>query len=168
MAVDVSDLVDQLKREVNPPGGSLFPDAIDSEYEGHLADSFWELTVAGYISGQTENEGIITEDVATPVAANDLSRPLQQLMIINAGMRIIRIALINLDSLFRSQAGPVEFEVRKSALTLNSAMEHLQKRYDDIVETLPNSNASGQTFYSDVLALRDNCNTPAISTFYGH
>ncbi len=168
MAVDVSDLVDQLKREVNPPGSSLFPDAVDSEYEGHLSDSFWELTIAGYISGQTETDGIITEDVATPVAANDLSRPLQQLMIINAGMRIIRIGLINLDSLFRSQAGSVEFEVRKSALTLNSAMEHLQKRYDDIVSTLPNSNASGLTYYSDIVTLRDSCYTPERSTFYGH
>ncbi len=162
MAVDLADLVDSLKREVNPPGESIFPNAVDSEYEGHLADGFWELVVAGYISGFVEADLIVTEDTATPTT--DLTRQLQQLIIIAAGMRIIRMKFLQQDTLFRAVAGSVEFETRKSAQALDSLLKNLQTRFDDIVSTLPNSNVPGSVFYSDIITLR----SAGRSTFAGY
>jgi hypothetical protein len=154
MSVDVGDLVDSLKREVNPPGISLLPDAVDAEYEGHLSDAFWELVQFGYISGFTEADGIITEDIATPV--DDLTKEYQQLIVISAGLRIMRLLILNLDTLFRSKAGPVEFEVQKSANALNNVLDHLQSRFNSIVARLPNSKDVSTLYYSDTYTLMTN------------
>lgn len=151
MAVDLTDLVENLRREVEPPGGTLFTDATDAQFEGYLTDSFWELVIAGYISGFTEDEGVVTEDTATPSADNDISRQLQQLILINAGMKIIRIKMIDLDTLFRAHAGPVEFETQKSASVLKAVLDSFQKRYDDIIEDLPSGNSAGGVYYYDIL-----------------
>lgn len=152
MAVDLSELVDNLKREVSPPGTDLFPDAADADYEGYLADSFWELTLKGYITGYTENDLIVTEDAATPV--NDISRALQQLIIIGAGLNIVRIEFRNMDTLFRAKAGPAEFETRKSASALVELLQQLKERFDEIVALLPNTNLPGSVFYADVVSER--------------
>lgn len=166
MAVFLFDLVENLKREVNPPGGSLFPDATDEEYEGHLIDAFWELTLAGFISGFTEEFGVITEDVATPVT--NLPRKLQQLCVLTGGMRIIRIKLIDLDTLFRTVAGPAEFETRKSAAALEAVLIDLRRRLNGIVATLDSVNTVGDITYNDIVSLRGESAIPDYSIFIGY
>lgn len=153
MAVDLSDLVESLQRAVSPPGTDLFPDATTSEYEGHLADAFWELVMYGYISGYTEASGVITEDVATPTT--DLGREFQQLIVIVAAMNIISMLMVNLNSDFRAKAGPVEFQQSKSASILGRVLDRLQKRFDDLVEGLDDANdGSGTTYYYDTITER--------------
>ena len=152
MAVDVGDLVESLERAVNPPGINLFPNSTDGIYEGHLSDAFWELTMAGYISGFTEDEGIITEDVATPVT--DLGRDFQQLMVMAAALNIITMLMINLNTGFRAVSGPVEFEQTKSGNVLSRVLDRLQTRYDDIVKGLDDSNAGDTTQYFDIISER--------------
>lgn len=166
MAITLASLVPSLKREVNPPGIDVFPDALNSEWEGHLADGFTELILAGYISGFTIDDGSIVEDTATPT--NDLSIALQQLTVIAAGMRILRVQMMNQDTLFRTKAGPVEYETRKSALTLDSAMKHLQERFNAIVATLPNTNSASATYISDIATSRISPYNNPYSIFIGH
>lgn len=152
MAIDVGDLVDSLKRAVNPPGEDLYPNAVAADYEGHLSDAFWELTMWGYISGYTETDGVITEDVATPTT--DLGRDYQQLMVMVAGINIVRMLMVNLNTQFRAHAGPVEYEVRKAASTLSNVMESLERRLASILSGLPDANSAGNDYYFDVITLR--------------
>lgn len=166
MAVALFDLVESLKREVNPPGSSLFPEATDEEYEGHLADAFWELTLHGYISGYSESEGIVTEDTATP--SEDIPRSIQQLIVLGAGMRIIRMKVLEFDVMFRTAAGPAEFEVRKSAQAMQAVLESLQMRFDEILRHIPNTSNVNAVYYSDVITLRSLPGQSDNATFVGY
>lgn len=164
MSVALLSLVDSLKREVNPAGDPIFPNAVDADYEGHLADSFWELVLSGLISGYTEASNIITQDAATPTT--DIGRDYQQLIVITAGIRMIRMKMIDVDILFRAKAGPVEFESRKSPLGLRGVLDNLQARFDSIVASLPSTNVAAPTFSSDVISLREGSITA--SPFIGY
>jgi len=155
MSIDLADLVDNLKREVNPPGQTIFTDATDSDYEGYLEDSFWELSLRGYITGFDAVETVVSPEDGSTDADDQLSRGYQQLVIINAAMAIVRVQMINIDTTFRAHAGPVEFETGKSASALRAALDAFQNRFDEILEYLPSENESSPTFYNDVLTLRN-------------
>lgn len=150
MAIDLSDLVDNLKRETNPPGQVIFPDAGDADYEGYLSDSFWEMTLRGYITGYTAVDTVVSPDSGT----TELTRSLQQLIIINAAMSILRIQLVNIETGFRTVAGPVEFETQRSAQAIRGVLDALNNRFDSIIDGLPSVNEGHPTYYGDVSYLR--------------
>jgi hypothetical protein len=121
MAVDLSDLVENLKREVNAPGLDQFPDATDAQYLGNLQDGFWEAYLDGAITGYTESDGIVTMTSAT----EDFPRDLQQLVIFYAGARILRNQLRDIKTMFKAVAGPVSFENQQSASLLVAILKDL-------------------------------------------
>lgn len=132
MAVDLSDLVENLKREVNAPGLDQFPDATDAQYLGNLQDGFWETVLDGAILGYTEADGIVTPKSGT----TDLARELQQLVIFYAGARILRNQLRDIKSSFRAKAGPVEFEQQQSASLLTAILKDLMDRRLALIDQL--------------------------------
>jgi hypothetical protein len=150
MAVDLADLVDNIKREVNPPGQVIFADATDADYEGYLTDSFWEMILRGYVVGFTATETVVTPESGS----DDISRHAQQLIIINAAMNIMRIHLANIDTGFRAHAGAVEFETRKSAQAIEASLKALENRFQNILDGLPSENEGNPIFYSDVMYTR--------------
>jgi len=150
MAIDLADLVDNLKIEVNPPGQTVFAEATDADYELYLSNSFWELTLRGYITGYTANETVVSPESGT----DELSRELQQLVVINGAMAIMRVHLANIDTGFRAHAGAAEFETRKSAQAIQAVLENLQDRYQTILDHLPSENEGHPTFYNDIMNLR--------------
>jgi hypothetical protein len=84
-------------------------------------------------------------------------------------MRIIRLKLVDLDTLFRAVAGPAEFETRKSAATLEAVLIDLRRRFNGIVQTLTNANVTGNIVYDDIVSLRgDTSIVPDYSTFIGY
>lgn len=124
MAVDLSDLVDSLKREVNAPGIDQLPGATDADYLGNLQDGFWEAKLEGIIFDFTESDGIVT-----PISgSDDISRDIQQLIIFYAGYRIVRNQLRNLNTLFRAKSGPNEFETQQAATLLYAVLKDLEKK----------------------------------------
>jgi len=151
MAVDLFDLVDSLKREVNPPGASnvAFPDATDDEYAGYLSDAFWEARLDGILGGYTEANNTVTPTSGT----DDLPREFQQLIVIYAGFRILKNALRQLKTQFRAQAGPVVFETQQSATTLKAIMDDLRARRDWLLFQLSETGAV-TTVYIDAIAAR--------------
>lgn len=132
MAVDLSDLVENLKREVNAPGISQLPDATDAEYLGNLQDGFWEAVLDGLISGYTESDGIVTPTSGT----TDMPRELQQLVIFYAGFRIVRNQLRDLKTAFRASAGPVSYETEQAATILTRILDDLKNRRDVMLRRL--------------------------------
>jgi hypothetical protein len=164
MAVDLGNLVDSLKREVNPPGSETFPNATDDDFIGNLTDAFWELRLFGMLEGFEENaaarggppsfvDAIVTpvgvyegyDQMATPLPGVpdpgyapgvDLSRDLQQLIVLWAGYKIILTRFATLQSVFRAKAGPVEYEVQQAATVLKSLLDTLKGRIDAIMANL--------------------------------
>jgi hypothetical protein len=157
MAVNLFDLVDPLKREVNPPGGDLFPDATDDAWSGALTDAFWEIRLFGFLNGFEENaaarggpaafsEGIVTPTSVTDAAyddplgyvtALDLGRELQQLIVLWAAWKIALTRLSGLNTTFRAKAGPVEYETQSAATLLAEILKQLKSRIDYILANLP-------------------------------
>lgn len=155
MAVDLFDFVDPLKREVNPPGSDLFPDATDDSWLGSLTDAFWEIRLYGMLDGYEENAGArggpaeFGEGKVTPVgvladyddpsgyaADVDLPRELAQLVVLWAGWKIVLTRFGSLNSVFRAKAGPVEYETQQSATVLKALLDALKARIDDIIDNL--------------------------------
>jgi hypothetical protein len=150
MAVDLSDLVDSLKREVNAPGLTQLPDATDTQYLGNLQDGFWEAVLDGLIEGYTETDGIVT-----PVSGTtDLSRELQQLVVFYAGFRIVRNLMRDLKTAFKASAGPVSYETEQSANLLKSILDDLKGKRNFLLNRLSDLGAVNSV-YIDALSARD-------------
>lgn len=133
MAVDLSELVDSLRREIEVPGASDNLTALtDAQLTGYLSDSFWEAVLDGVIEGFTESDGIVT---ATAGSAN-LGRELQQLVVFYAGFRVIRNQMRDIQTLFRAKAGPTEYEVQQSASLLKAIMDELTRKRNIVLQRL--------------------------------
>lgn len=134
MAVDLADLIESLQRETSPPGTDLFPTATDDEWLGQLQDAFWAAKLHGFdaFDNYTEQDGLVF-----PISGDDeLGREWQQLLVLFAGIRSIRMKLMNTNTSFRAQAGPVEFETANSANLLNEILRELQKQVDRLYDSL--------------------------------
>lgn len=152
MAVDLSELIDPLKREVSPPGEDQFPLATDTEYLGNLIDAFWETVLDGLITGyEVDDDGSVTPTSGT----TDLSRSMQQLVVFYAGVRIVRNHLRSLNVSTRSKAGPVEFEVQKSATTLRDLLKELKDRRNVLLSRLSDLGTVDDHYINAVFARDD-------------
>jgi hypothetical protein len=139
VAVDLSDLVESLRREVEIPGASDNLTALtDSQLTGYLSDSFWEATLDGVVSGYTESDGIVS-----PVSGTtEFSRELQQLVVFYAGFRIVRNQKRDIKTLFRVKAGVTEYEVQQSAQLLKALMDDLTRKRNIVLDRLGESNVT--------------------------
>lgn len=150
MAVDLFDLVESLRREVDPPGTPAFPDATEDEFAGHLADAFWEIRLDGMLSGYAESDGLVSPTSGT----TELGRDLQQLIVLYAGVRIVRNQLRQLQTSFRAKAGPVEYETEQAASVLKGVLDDLVSRRNLILTRLSDLGVV-DTYYIDSLYERD-------------
>lgn len=134
MAVDLTDFVPSLRREVEPPGTNLFADATDEDWVGYLSDAFWEARLDGFL------EGYIVDEADSIVPANagapDLDRASMALVILYAGIRVLRNRILNQASAFRAKAGPVEYEQTAYATVLAEMLKQLRQTKDRIMEQL--------------------------------
>ena len=156
--VDLADLIEFLQREVNAPGISQLPNAVDDDYLGNLRDGFWEAVLDGVISGYDEDEGIVSP---VDTEGDDLTRELQQLVVFYAGYRIVRNQLRDMKTVFRTKAGPVEYEVQQAATVLKAILDDLTYKRNYLLGRLSDSgqtsthiidaivNRSDQQYYGD-------------------
>jgi len=151
VSVDLGELIPSLRREINPPGEDLFPNATNSEFLGNLVDGFWEAVLDGLITGYTVDE----DGIITPVSGStDLGREIQQLVVFYAGFRILRNVLRNLNTKFRAKAGPVEYETAQSANTLRDILGELTNRRNILLSRLSDMGYT-ETYYIDSVMARD-------------
>jgi hypothetical protein len=154
MAVDLAGLVDSLKREVSAPGEDVFPDGTDDNYIGSLTDAFWEVRLYGLLSGWEENAAArggpsnFSEGIITPIGVNstydspsgyspaDLSRELQQLVVLWAAWKIVLTRMSSVRSVFRAKAGAVEFETQQAATVLKTVLDALKDRIEFLLRSL--------------------------------
>ena len=150
MAVDLSDLIDMIKAEVDAPGEDSFPDALDVDWTNQLQGAFWEAVLDGIITGYEETDGIVTPTSGS----TDITRDLQQLIVFYAGVRVIRNKLRTMGTLFRAKAGPVEYETQNSAQVLKSIMDELVRKRNLLLSRLSDL-GTVDSVYVDMVIYRE-------------
>lgn len=152
MSIDLGDLVGSLKREVATPGteDTLFPNVDDTVWAEWLSDGFWDARLDGMLKSFTEADGVVTPVTGTV----DMSRDLQQLVVIYAGTRIMRNELREINTTFRTAAGPVQFETGKSAQLLVAILNDFANRKKILLTRLSDLGIV-DTFYIDAVIERD-------------
>lgn len=159
MATPVSDLRVMLGREINVPGFEQLPDITNSQLDGYIADGFWETRLLGMLSDYTLTDGT---EFATPIgsvikqSANDGDLPPehQMLIVIVAGMKLIRLKALNLAVSFSAKAGPVEYEQQTSATVLRAILDSLESRLRGLQASY-SSLFTGQMVYFDGVLQRE-------------
>lgn len=154
MAVDLTDLVETLKRAVNVPGGDTFDGVADSVYVGYLSDAFWELRMLDMLTEYTESDGL----VAPLVGTTEIPREMQQLIVLYAAIGIVTNELKAIETLFRAKAGPVEFETQKNGALLRDILAELQRRRGVVELALSNLGRVSDYYIDSVVERTSNFN----------
>lgn len=145
MVVDLVDYVPSLKREVQPPGADLFADVLESAWVGYLGDAFWEARLDGFLEGYEVIENGPGDMFVQPrsPAAPDLPREAAALLVLYAGVRILRNRILNTNTSFRAKAGPVEFEQQNSATMLAEMLKQLKATKDRVIDSIDSGDETG-------------------------
>lgn len=156
---DLNDLVDPLKRELAGPGefDTAFPNSDDDTLANTLADGFSEAQLDGYFQDSAL-------DLDTLEVSPDLSAAGGVLVVIYAGMKIIRAQLRAMNLSERYKAGSVEYEVTRSANVLKDELAYLIERRENLLEQSRSSNA--QTFVFDAYFTRQLADWSAAGGLY--
>lgn len=140
MATALTELIPMIQREVNAPGLELFPDAGAGALLGYIEDAFWDVRLSGMLNGWTvvdaadvvpaETSGRFIVDSASK--SKSLPKEHQMMVVVFAGLRIVRLKVVNLAVNFSAKAGPVEYEQQASATTLRAVLDSLSKRVQEL------------------------------------
>jgi len=169
--VDLAELIEALKAEVSPPGTDLYPGAAndDDAWLLRLQNAFWECVLYGVIEGFVEDAasrggetewsaGIVTPsdaeadyDVDGYVDGTDLSRELQQLIVLWAGWKTVLAQMQNVKTRLRTKAGPVEYEKDQSASVLKAVLDALKEKLDFIIDRLSALSGGSATVFDGVI-----------------
>lgn len=150
MPVDLSEYVESLKREVVPLGSTLFSGITEAQWTGFLADAFWEAKLDGFLNGFVADEdGIVTSE-----SSGELDRRYVALVVLYAGIRIIRNRILSLNTSFRAKAGPVEYEQENSANVMTEMLKQLRATKDRILEELDELGAATEVRVLDAFSAR--------------
>lgn len=145
MAVELVDYVDSLRREITPLGTTMFAGVTEDQLLGFLSDAFWEARLDGFMANYVADEdGVVTNEGS----GGDLDRRYVALVVLYAGIKILRNRILNMNTGFRAKAGPVEFEQQNSATMLAEMLKQLRATKDRILQELDEV-----TDATDVLAL---------------
>lgn len=115
--ISLSDYVDSLRREITPPGSSEFATVPDDDLAGYLTDAFWDARLDGFLGTfSADVDGVVTPDIGREGIA---------LVILYAGIKIIRNKLLSTNTRLTAKAGPVEFTTENSANLLVEMLKEL-------------------------------------------
>ena len=151
-AVYLTDLIPSLEAALSVPGTtSPYSAATDDEWLAKLKNAFWLAVLDQVISGyEMDEDGTITETDGTTT----LSSQLQYLIVLYACMDVVRNQLLQMKTVFRAKAGPVEYETQQSAPVLKALLDQFMSQRDRILETLA-STSNLSTYYIDAVRSRD-------------
>jgi hypothetical protein len=133
VAVELADYIPSLKREVSVPGTTGILDAASqAELIGALADAFWLAKLDGFFSAWTCDEYGTVEP--TTVGGADIPRNQISVIILYAGIKVIRNKILGTGTTFRAKAGSVEYETSTSANVLTEMLKQLRETQKALLE----------------------------------
>lgn len=123
---DLATLIPALKRGLAVPGtfGDLFPDTLDADLLGVLADAMAEAQLDGLLQGYTWTDAGVLD--------GDLTRAEQAAVVIYAECRVLVSEIRNRKTHRRYEAGPAVFEEDQSANTLVELLKEMTARKREI------------------------------------
>ena len=134
-SVDLEDLVPDIVINLTLPGDdTTYATVTTGEWVNRLRDGFWSAHIDGLLDGWTESDGIVQK--LNDPTADAMTRDYQQLVILYTAINVASNRLLQMDTLFRAKAGPVEYETQKSAQVLRAVLEELTGRRNAIIERL--------------------------------
>lgn len=126
-ALELSDLVETLKREVNPPGKTVLSEPSDDLWLGRLMDAFWDGRLDGLFAGYVVDD----DGAVTPVDTGgaDFPRELGQAVVFLAAYNALYLAIMNARTQFKAEAGGgISYETQQSAQVLREMALSLKER----------------------------------------
>lgn len=151
-SVDLEDLVPDLIVELNQPGTDQYPTVSTTEWVAYLRNGFWNAYLDGLMNGWTESDGLVVKQ--NDPTADAMGRDQQQIIILYAFLNVIKNQIIQLNTVFRAQAGPVEYEVQKSAQVFRALLDDLNTRLNRIIERLADDGSATDIHYVDTYGAR--------------
>ena len=141
----LNTLVEPLKRELAVPGlfDEVFPSTTDDDLAASLADGFADAQLRGFFPTMTVAETGGIYETSEPLSASGGA-----LITLFTATRIIRAQLRSLASVERYKAGPVEYELQRSANLLRDELAYLKDTLDALIKE-----AQQQTRASSVQAV---------------
>lgn len=139
---DLADLVGAYKREVAVPGAftDAYPLTTDTDIVDSLGDAF----------GQAQLDGFFGHMVLDPDAGEivpDLSLAGAALVVIYAGIRLVRQQIRSTRSSVTYKAGPVEFSSASAASALTEDLRGLEARRRELVSMALRAGRGGGTVF---------------------
>lgn len=139
MAVELANYTDALRREVSPPGSTTFSSVPDDTFVGYLADAFWEVKLDGFMEPWVADvDGVVipasdpeAQTTAGPFTvtpydpAVDMPRDQIALVVLYAGIKILRNSMAATNTRLSARAGPVEFTTENSAMVIAEMLREL-------------------------------------------
>lgn len=126
MAVDLSEFIPALKREVSVPGTTGILDAAsEDELIGTLVDAFWMGRLDGFFATWTCDEDGLVEP--RDAGGEDMPRTLVSVVLLYASIKVIRNKILGTGTTFRAKAGSVEYETSTSANVLTEMLKQLRE-----------------------------------------
>lgn len=153
-SVDLEDLIEDLQSELNTPGADVYDTVSTTAWVSYLRNAFWSAHLDGLMEGWTESDGLISK--LNDPTADAMSRDQQQLIIMYAGINILRNELKNLNTVFRAKAGSVEYETQKSSQVLKGLLEDMTQRRNYILQRLADTGVARDMVYIDSYIARQN------------
>lgn len=151
MAIELADYVEALQRAVAAPGVTP-PTMEEATWRDYLTDAFWEARLDGFMVGyEADADGTITP--ITP-GGPEIDRRWISLVITYATMTMLRNQILATQSSFRAKAGPVEFQVEKSASTTTEMLKQLQATRDRLLDSLVEAGAMTDVMVVDAYSVR--------------
>jgi hypothetical protein len=125
VALDLSEFIPALKREVSVPGTTGILDAASfDDLVGILVDAFWLARLDGFFAAYTCSEDGVVEHLDGGL---DLPREHVSVILLYAGIKVVRNKILGTSSGLRAKAGPVEYETSIPATVMTALLTGLRE-----------------------------------------
>lgn len=162
-AVDLEDLIPDLVYSLSAPGEAEYDTVSPEEWVSRMRDAFWNAYNDGLLRGYRESDG----SILPRSGSETMPRDEQQLIILYTGIAVLRSKLLNLQTVFRTKAGPVEYEVQQSAQIAKALLDDLSQRRTYILDRLAETEVARGIFVIDLFNARQQSINENITSWVG-
>lgn len=151
---DLGLAVDSLRNVVARPGtfADLFPETTDDGLIQILTDALAEAHLYGFLTThEADADGLIEPPLSTGQMA---------MVVLFAGLRLVRAELFNRVTNARYVAGPAQYEVTYATNILRDIMRALQTQKDKVLETWAQAGSASMFAMADLYYAADSGRTP--------
>ena len=151
--VEIELLVPNLKSSLNAPGESFF-EATASEWVAALANAFWWGRMKGFFTDwRTDADG--ENIVPAESGGEEIPMELAQIVVAIASLNALEAKLLSLETKSVATAGPVSYEVGRSAQVLSELLKQKRAEFNLLKAELVGTNLGAYGSIIDMVLSRE-------------